>query len=235
MNGRWLAPWSRSGRRTLRRPRRAMAGAARPQLHRGRALPDRLRGPLPLRHRQPRRLSLTQPLQRLVPCQHPLLRVRSRDRQPGRDPDVLHPRPADPARPNPAVDLGPPAHLGGLEPVTLTRIAQTVLLAVRSRTPQSLRGMSATVVQPHLRVTGAPRRSGVTTGSQIPGYVPDPCGTRWTLPCARRIQGGILRHAPDGHGRSSGGLLTARFTVVVELERRRRPRASVRPIGAWPT
>lgn len=36
---------------------------------------------------------------------------------------------------------------------------------------------------------------------------------RCTLLGAGRIQHGILRHASDAHGRSSGGLLTARFTA----------------------
>ena len=83
---------------------RQLAGHARPQLHRRRALPHRRRRHVPLHHDPPRRLPVGQPPQRLAPRPPALLAVRTLVHPAAGHPDVLPRRPA--VLPGPDLQLG---------------------------------------------------------------------------------------------------------------------------------
>src|SRR4029450_10266845 len=78
--------------------------AAGPELHRDRALPDRRRRDVPVRHHQARPVPVAQPPQRLAAGTHPLLAVRHGLHPAAGHPDVLPGRPAVRARPDLSLD-----------------------------------------------------------------------------------------------------------------------------------
>src|SRR5215217_2597960 len=106
-------------RRPLHSPGRQASCAARPQLRRRGQVPDRRRGPLPLRYGKARRLSLGQSPKRLAASPHPLLALRACLRHAAHNPDVLPRR--SPVRAGPDLQLGarprsPAAHDLDLRP-----------------------------------------------------------------------------------------------------------------------
>ena len=98
---------------------RPAPGAARPELHRRRPVPDRLVGAVPVRHAQAGRLPVAQPRERLAREAHALLAVRPGVRAAAGDPDVLPRGPA--VRPGPDLQRGargrPAPHDLGVRPV----------------------------------------------------------------------------------------------------------------------
>ena len=73
--------------------------AARPELHRCRAVPDRRQRRVPLRHGEAWRVSVAEPSERLASGPHPLLGLRAGDPRSARHPDVLPRRSAFPFDP----------------------------------------------------------------------------------------------------------------------------------------
>ena len=96
-------------RRPLHPQARPAPGAARPELHRRRPLPDRRRRRLPVHHDQAGALPVEEPPQRLAAGAHPLLAVRHRVHPADDHPDVLPGRPAVRARPDLPGDRRPGA------------------------------------------------------------------------------------------------------------------------------
>ncbi len=105
--------------RPLPTPSRPLAGAAGSELLRRRALRDRRRRALPLRHDQARALPVGQPRQRLATGAHPLLAAGPGLRAASRHADVLPRRPAVRVRP----DLQQRARPGGPRPARRALLA----------------------------------------------------------------------------------------------------------------
>ena len=93
--------------------RRSARRAARSELRRRRPVPDRLRGPLPVRHDQAGRLSLAEPPECLAAGPHPFLALRPGVRSATRDADVLPRRSAVPVRPDLRLDPRPARRASG--------------------------------------------------------------------------------------------------------------------------
>ena len=192
--------------RALHPPAGPASGAAGPELHRPRALPDRRGRHVPLPDDQARAVPLAQPPQRLAAGAHPLLAVRHRVHPASDHADVLPGRPALPARPDLPVDHRPgragPARRDLRPRADPARVRHRVPLGHRAdRRPPHLDGdrrdHAGTDHRPVL-----PRRAALS-GRRRPGPAGQPRRDPAARPRLRRgRRAGAGRHAGDRPGRS---------------------------------
>ena len=181
--------------RALPPRRRPAPRAAGPQLLRRRALPDRRRGALSLRHDQARRLPVGQPPQRVAPGAHPLLGLRARLRAAPGDADVLPRRPA--LLPGPDLQLG--ARPGGARAHDLPLRPRADAARVGAGLPVRHRPARAPTRRRWRRTTRWPPRRRRPSGPSSPSSCPTATGAT-SCPRARAGAVWLRGRVFDGDG-----------------------------------